>query len=322
MPQSYSPGPNDPGRYSPGTDNPLRGIAMSLLATTVFAASDTTAKFLTESLPVIEIAWIRYVVFVLFAAWLARPAGVRALWPRSKSLQVVRALCVVGSAVLFVFGVSSMQIAQASTISFISPLLITVLSIPILGEAVGVRRWAATAAGMIGVVIVARPATGGFQPAALFGVASSACWALALVITRKMSTTERSTTTLLWTAGVGAVVLTVLLPFVFVRPSLPHLLLALVIGVLSSIGQWLTVQAHRFAPASTLAPFSYTQLIWATLSGWLVFGNLPDEWTLVGAVIIIASGLYTAHRERLRGRAARRHMVGLPVTVAVRAGDA
>jgi drug/metabolite transporter (DMT)-like permease len=228
----------------------------------------------------------------------------------------------VGSAVLFVFGVSSMQIAQASTISFISPLLITVLSIPILGEVVGVRRWAATAAGMIGVVIVARPATGGFQPAALFGVASSACWALALVITRKMSTTERSTTTLLWTAGVGAVVLTVLLPFVFVRPSLPHLLLALVIGVLSSIGQWLTVQAHRFAPASTLAPFSYTQLIWATLSGWLVFGNLPDEWTLVGAVIIIASGLYTAHRERLRGRAARRHMVGLPVTVAVRAGDA
>jgi drug/metabolite transporter (DMT)-like permease len=298
------PSGNNPA-YGAPADNPLRGIALSLIATTVFAASDTSAKFLTESLPVIEIAWIRYMIFVLFAGWLARSANLRTVWPRSPALQVVRGLCVAGSAVLFVFGVSSMQIAQASTISFISPLLITVLSIPVLGEVVGLRRWAATAAGMLGVVIVARPGTGGFQPAALFGVASSACWALALVITRKMSTTERSTTTLLWTAGVGAMVLTVLLPFVFVAPSLPHLLLALVVGVMSSTGQWLTVLAHRFAPASVLAPFSYIQLVWATISGWLVFNNLPDEWTLVGAAIIIASGLYTAHRERVRARGVR-----------------
>jgi drug/metabolite transporter (DMT)-like permease len=290
---------------SSAADNPLRGIALSLLATTVFAASDTMAKFLTASLPVIEIVSIRYVIFVLFAGCLARSAGPHALWPRSPSLQVVRGLCVVGSAVLFVFGVRSMQIAQASTISFISPLMITVLSIPVLGEVVGPRRWAATAAGMLGVVIVARPGTGGFQPAALFGVASSACWALALVITRKMATTERSATTLFWSAGVGGVVLAVLLPFVFVRPSVPHLLLALVVGGLSSTGQWLVVLAHRLAPASVLAPFSYSQLIWATIGGWLVFDNLPDGWTLVGAAIIIASGLYTAHRERLRARGAR-----------------
>jgi drug/metabolite transporter (DMT)-like permease len=101
------------------------------------------------------------------------------------------------------------------------------------------------------------------------------------------------------------VVLAVLLPFVFVRPSVPHLLLALVVGGLSSTGQWLVVLAHRLAPASVLAPFSYSQLIWATIGGWLVFDNLPDGWTLVGAAIIIASGLYTAHRERLRARGAR-----------------
>ncbi len=304
---------------SPEADNPLRGIALSLLATTVFAASDTMAKFLTESLPVIEIAWIRYMIFVLFAGWLARPSGIRALWPRSPALQVLRGLCVAGSAVLFVFGIRGMQIAQAATISFISPLLITMLSIPILGEVVGLRRWAATAAGMLGVVIVARPGTGGFQPAALFGVASSACWALGLVITRKMASTERSATTLCWSAGVGAVVLSVLLPFAVVRPSLPHLLLALVVGVLASAGQWLVVLAHRLAPASVLAPFSYSQLIWATLGGWLVFGNLPDEWTLAGAAIIIASGLYTAHRERLRARGARRAAPAIPVGAAARA---
>jgi len=307
MPKGHGPthGPPYGASYGLGADNPLRGIVLSLLATTVFAASDTIAKFLTASLPVIEIAWIRYVVFMIFCGWLAWSAGPRALWPRSPTLQVVRGLCVVGSAVLFVLGIRSMQIAQASTISFISPLLITVLSIPVLGEVVGLRRWAATAAGMLGVVIVARPGTGGFQPAALFGVASSACWALALVITRKMAATERSATTLFWSAGVGFVVLTVLLPFVFVRPSVPHLLLALVVGVASSAGQWLTVLAHRWAPASVLAPFSYSQLIWATLAGWLVFNNLPDEWTLVGAAIIIASGLYTVHRERVGARGAR-----------------
>jgi drug/metabolite transporter (DMT)-like permease len=287
-------------------DDPLRGIALSVAATTVFAASDATAKYLTASMPVVEIACIRYIVFVAFAGWLVRTPDLRALWPRSTTLQVVRGLCVVGSAVLFVFGVRSMQIAQASVISFISPLLITVLSIPLLGEVVGARRWAATAAGMLGVVIVARPGPGGFQPAALFGVASSACWALALVITRKMAGTERPATTLLWTAVVGAIVLLVMLPFVFVWPRPWQWGLTLFIGVMSSTGQWLVVQAHRWAPASVLAPFSYTQLLWATLAGWLVFDTLPDEWTLVGAAIIIASGLYTVHRERVRAREAVR----------------
>lgn len=294
----------------PQIDDPLRGIALSVAATTVFAASDATAKFLTASMPVVEIACIRYVVFVAFAGWLARTPDLRALWPRSVTLQVVRGLCVVGSAVLFVFGVRSMQIAQASVISFISPLLITVLSIPLLGEVVGARRWAATAAGMLGVVIVARPGTGGFQPAALFGVASSACWAMALVITRKMTGSERPATTLLWTAMIGAIVLLAMLPFVFVAPRPWQWGLTLFIGVLSSMGQWLVVQAHRWAPASVLAPFSYTQLVWATLAGWLVFDTLPDEWTLVGAAIIVASGLYTVHRERVRAREARAGTTG------------
>jgi drug/metabolite transporter (DMT)-like permease len=284
------------------TDDPLRGIALSVFGTTVFAASDATAKFLTASLPVVEIAWIRYLIFVLFAAWLARSADLKALWPRAPALQALRALCVVGSAVFFVFGVRSMQIAQASVISFISPLLITVLAIPLLGEVVGMRRWAATAAGLLGVVIVARPGTGGFQPAAGFGVASSLCWALALVVTRKMASTERPATTLLWTAVIGTAVLSMLLPFVFVWPTPWQWALTLFIGVLSSTGQWMVVLAHRLAPASVLAPFSYTQLIWATLAGWLVFDTLPDAWTLVGGTIIIASGLYTAHRERLRAR--------------------
>ena len=125
---------------------------------------------------------------------------------------------------------------------------------------------------------------------------------MALIITRKISASDPPRTTLFWSSMVGAIVLTLLLPFEAVWPTWPQLGLCLLLGVLSSAGQWMVVLAHRLAPASLLAPFSYTQLPWVTVGGWLVFDNLPDRWTLVGASIIVASGLYTAHRERVRAR--------------------
>ena len=283
-------------------DDPIRGIMMSVSATVLFATADTIAKYLSNSLPVVEFIWIRYVLSLIFAAALARQVPLRSLRSRTPSLQFVRGLCVVGSSVLFVFGVHRMTMAQATTISFLSPLLITILSIPLLGETVGIRRWAAVATGMVGMLIVVRPGLGGFQPAALFGVASSCCWALALVITRRIAATDPPQTTLIWSTAVGVVVLSALLPFEFDWPTRFQLMLSLILGVFASIGQWLVILAHRIAPASVLAPFFYGQLIWVTISGFLVFGNVPDTWTITGASIIVASGLYTAHRERVRRR--------------------
>jgi len=286
-------------------DNPLRGIALSSCACAVFAIADTTSKYLSTSMPIVEIQWIRYVLFFAMAAIMAARAPGRPLRARNPKLQIVRGLCVTGSSVLFVYGIREMTMAQATTISFLSPLLITVLSIPLLGEVVGLRRWGAVLAGMIGMLIVVRPGTTGFQPAALFGVASSSCWALALIITRKIAASDAPQTTIFWSSLVGAVMLTILLPFDAAWPTAWQLSLCLMLGVLSSAGQWLVVLAHRLAPASLLAPISYTQLPWVTIGGYLVFSNLPDRWTLIGASIIIGSGLYTAHRERIRARAAR-----------------
>lgn len=287
------------------TDNPLRGIALSTGACAVFAVADVTSKYLSTNLPIIEIQWIRYVLFFGMAATLAARKPGRPLQPRNPKLQIVRGLCVTGSSVLFVYGIREMTMAQATTISFLSPLLITVLSIPLLGEIVGIRRWAAVLAGMAGMLIVVRPGTTGFQPAALFGVASSGCWAFALIITRKIAASDEPRTTILWSSLVGAVVLSILLPFDATWPTWWQFALCLMLGVLSSAGQWMVVLAHRLAPASLLAPISYTQLPWVTIGGYLVFNNLPDRWTLVGATIIVASGLYTAHRERVRARDAR-----------------
>lgn len=156
---------------------------------------------------------------------------------------------------------------------------------------------------MLGMLVVVRPGMGGFQLAALFGVASSFCWALALIITRKISGSDTPQTTVLWSAAIGTAVLTLMLPFVAVWPTLEQLGWSLILGVFASGGQWLVILAHRIAPASLLAPFFYSQLLWATGLGFLAFGNLPDGWTITGAAIIIASGLYTAHRENARGRA-------------------
>ena len=285
-----------------GSEDPLRGIALHSGATVLFAVADTTAKFLSTSLPVVEIQWIRYVLFFGLAVLLAARAPRRALRPNNPKLQILRGLAVTGSSVLFVFGVRQMSMAEATTISFLSPLLITILSIPLLGEVVGIRRWAAVLVGMLGVLIVVRPGTSGFQPAAFWGMASSFCWAAALIITRKISTTDRATTTLLCSAGIGALVLTFLVPLAWIWPTASQWGLLLLLGVLSSLGQWMVILAHRQAPASVLAPFSYSQLIWAIGTGFIVFGALPDRWTIVGAAVIVASGLYTAHRERVRAK--------------------
>jgi len=286
-------------------DNPPRGIVLYVLATMAFCIADTIAKILSASLPIVQINWMRYLVFAGMALALTLQSPGNAFRVRAPRMQIARGLCLVSSSVLFVFGIRQMGLAEAATISFVAPLLVTILSIPLLGEVVGIRRWAAVVAGMIGVVVVMRPGTGAFQPAALFGVASSTCWAAGLIMTRKMAGTERAATTLLWSACTGFLVLSLAMPFHFVRPSATQLALALAQGILSSVGQWLVVLAHRTAPASTLAPFSYAQLLWSVIAGFVVFTALPDQWTILGAAIIVGSGLYTAHRERVRARVQR-----------------
>lgn len=283
----------------PHPDNPSRGISLAVLASILFAVSDTTAKVLSNDVPVTVINWVRYVIFVAMAAYLARGLPNRALRPVRPGLQVLRALAVLGSAILFIYGVQAMTIAQAITISFLSPLLITILSIPMLGEQVGPRRWAAVGAGMLGVLLVVRPGLEGFQPAALFGIASATCWSIGMILTRRMAGADASETTVLWSAVIGLVLLTVALPFDFQWPSIVEWVLLLGLGLVVSLGQWFTILAHRFAPASLVAPFSYSQLVWVAITGYFVFGDWPDGWTLAGATVIILSGLYIAHRERI-----------------------
>jgi drug/metabolite transporter (DMT)-like permease len=275
-------------------------MALILSAMAFFSTSDAMAKLLSgpligTALPPVEIAWLRYVVFVTMTAILARRSRAP-LMARNPRQQILRGLMLVISAVAFMMALRFMPLADAAAIGFASPLFITLLSVPFLGEFVSRRRWMAVVMGLAGVLIVVRPGAGAFQPAALFSLASSAAWAVAIILTRKMAGANASTT-LLWSSATGLLVLTLLLPFDYVIPTATQLGLTLILGIVATTGQILMIQAYRFAPASLLAPFSYTQLLWAVFYGFLLYDSFPDPLTILGAIIIALSGVITARPE-------------------------
>src|SRR6478735_856661 len=297
LPEKKSAAPQAPAR----ADRPFKGIALILASTVFLGASDVTAKYLSATLPSIEIAWIRFLVFALIMTPAMMPGSPLFALPTGRlGLQLLRGLTVLASSLFFISGLSFLPIAEASATGFVSPLFVTALSIVFLGEKVGLRRWIATAVGLVGVIIILRPGSGAFHPAAFFPLVSALAWAGTLIMTRMMSGTERAITTMTYSSIAGVCILTALVPFVWVTPSWHDILFGIFIGVASTAGQWIVVLAFRYADASVLAPFSYTQLLWVSVLGFLIFGEVPDVWTVTGAVFIVASGLYTAHRERVR----------------------
>ncbi len=282
-------------------DRPFRGIALILASTLFLGTSDVTAKYLSVTLPSIEIAWIRFLIFALIMTPAMLPASpVYALRTDRVSLQLLRGAALLLSSLLFITGLRYLPIAEASATGFVSPLFVTALSILFLGESVGLRRWLATVVGLAGVLIILRPGTSAFHPAAFFPLVSALAWAATLIMTRIMSGREHASTVMTYSSIAGLAILSVLVPFVWVMPSWHDILFGVLIGFTSTAGQWIVVLAFRYGDASVLAPFSYTQLLWVSILGFLVFGEVPDVFTVTGAIFIVGSGLYIAHRERVR----------------------
>ena len=252
-----------------------------------------------------ELATIRYAVFVAMAgAPLMRPrsASIRS---RRPALQILRGVGTVGSAIAFILSLQYLPIAEATAINFITPLIITVLAIPVLGEVVRPQGWLAVGVGFLGMLVVVRPGSGGLHPAALLVLLSSLCWCTAMLVTRRMVGIDRADVTLLWTAITGFVLLLCALPFFLAPLSLWQAGFCLSIGVVAAGGQWFSLLAYRTARATMLAPLSYAQLLWSSAFGYVAFHSTPDQWTLVGAVIIALSGTYVVHLERVRVAALR-----------------
>ncbi|MEJ2624346.1 MAG: DMT family transporter, partial [Pseudolabrys sp.] len=223
----------------------------------------------------------------------------------SLRLQLTRAVLLVSSTSLNFLALRYMQLADVLSIIFTFPFIVAIISGPMLGEWIGWRRWCAIMFGFGGVLLITRPGSGSMQPAALFSLAATTCYGFYAVITRIVSRTDSNQTSLFYGNLVGALVMLPVLPFVWQAPSswgIAGLMLA--VGVFGSLGHFCLISGHKLAPASVLSPFIYTQLIWVTILGYLVFDALPTAWTLGGASMVVSSGLYLLYRERKMGQRA------------------
>jgi drug/metabolite transporter (DMT)-like permease len=284
----------------------IKGIALMCAAVLCFTGIDTSAKYLNHYMDTLQVVWARYLGAFLIGCLLVNPLLKPELLRTARPwLQLGRSALLLFSTVLNIYALRYLQLDETLSILFATPLLVAALSIPILGESIGPRRWAAIIVGFLGIMIITRPGFGNMHPAALLTVLGTVCYAVYSISTRILSTTDSSGTTLFYSSLFGAVVMTAILPFVWSWPVGPLQIAVMVImGTCGALGHYLLILAHRLAPASILAPFIYTQIVWMVLSGYLVFGDLPTHWTLIGGAVVIASGLYLLYRERkMRGEA-------------------
>jgi len=278
-------------------------IVMMALALVCFTALDSSAKYLSRELPSIEVIWARYLGAALVAMAATRVfARPRLLRSRRPGLQSLRSLLLLGSTIGNFLALRSLQLAETSTITFLAPIFVALLSGPLLGEWPGRARLAAIGVGFLGVVVATRPGAGAFHPVVIVAVVGALCNAGYSLATRGLAGYDSGQTTLLWTQAAGVLVATPLLPWFWTAPTHPlgWALLA-GMGVLGAVGHGLLIKAHQLAPAAMLAPFTYTQLLWMIVSGWFVFGDWPPAATFVGAGLVVGCGLFLLFYERTQG---------------------
>jgi drug/metabolite transporter (DMT)-like permease len=280
----------------------LTGIALMCGAVACFACLDSSAKFLSRDMSVVQVVWARYAGAFVLAFVLSNPFNHPGLVEsRRPFLQIGRSLALLVSSFLNFLALRYLQLDQALAITFSAPFLVALLAGPVLDEWVGLRRWVAIGVGFLGVLVVTRPGFGSIHPAALLSLAAAFTLAFYNVATRLLARSDSSGTTLFYSNFVGFIATTPLLPLVWTPPGRAvDVLLMIAVGAFGAIGHYLLIVAHRLAPASLLSPFMYTQLLWAGTLGYLMFDDLPSRWTLSGAGIVVGSGLYLLHRERIR----------------------
>lgn len=289
---------------SAAIDRPLAGIGCMLLGVSVVPLMDGIAKYLSGDFHVLQIVWARFAFHIAWLLpillWRFRP---RDLLPRHPALQVLRGGFLLGATLCFFTAIRVMPIADALALLFISPMICTLLSPWVLGEHVGPWRWAAVAAGFAGALVVIRPGFGVFQWMSLLALAAGALHGGYLVTTRRLSGSTRPMVTLLFTALVGLVAMSVALPMVWTPPATGDWLLMILMGLFAAGGHFLIIRSFDQAPAPIVAPIGYFEIVVATLVGYFAFGDFPDGWTWAGISIIVASGIVIALRESRSRRA-------------------
>ena len=276
----------------------MKAIIFSLLGWMFLPVMDGFAKYLSDDLPILQITWARYFFTVAFVLPIMLLFYKKQLvWSDKPKLQIFRGLILLSANICFFYAISVISLAKALTLAFIAPLIVTAFSPILLGEKVGFRRWTAVAVGFIGSLIVIRPGFLEFNLASMAALATGFFYGFYLIITRKLSTSDNPLLTLLITGMVGALLVSLIIPFYWVKPSLNQWSLMAGIGVFACIGHLFLILSLKYADASKLAPLGYTEIIPNVIIGYYFFSELPDNWTYLGLFIIVLSGLYISRRE-------------------------
>ena len=280
----------------------MRAIIFNLMAHTVLPLNYAVAKYLSAEIPIFHIIWARH----CFTIILVLPILVfffkkNFVWSEKPMLQILRGLLLIAVNISFYYAVSKIPLAKALTLTFISPLVVTIFSSILLLEKVGIKRWSAVVVGFIGALIVIRPGYIPLDIGSLSALCAGIMYAFYLIVTRKLSVSDNSLLTLLITGIIGTLTMSLTIPFVWVTPTLDQWYLLSLIGVITVLGHFLIILSFKSAEASKLAPISYFEVVTNTIFGYFLFNHFPDNWTLVGLAVIISSGLFVFYRERKLG---------------------
>ena len=286
---------------SAGPSQALAGIANIVVAVGLFAAMDALVKHLSPVYPVLQLVFFRsFFAFVPLSLLLLRAGGLGALATARPLGHVLRSLAGLASMLLFFLAFALLPLAEAIALSFAGPLFLTVLSIPLLGEKVGGRRWAAVLLGFVGVMLIVRPGAGVFGWVAAIPLGAALTYAFAMIFVRKLARSESNAAIVFYFTLSCTVVSALGLPFVWVQPALADLPALVGVGLLGGAAQLFMTQAFRLAPAAVVAPFEYLAILFGIGFGYAFWGEIPDGWTLGGAAVVVASGLYILRRETIR----------------------
>lgn len=269
----------------------------------VFSAVDTQAKFLTTTIDPLQVVWMRQMGLFIGVMILLLWRGRVVLKTARIGLQLGRGACAGLSASLFIIGVSYVPLADAVAVTFIAPLLVTIMGAVLLGEYVGIHRWTAVLAGFAGTLVIIRPGFDSFHPALILPLIAACLFAGRQVISRFLSGVDNTQTTVAYTAIASTLILSLPIPFVWSYPQTQtEIFIIISMASMAALGELLVIKALEVALAVVVSPMQYTIIIWSSFYGFMVFDQLPDGYTVGGTAIIILSGLYTLHRERLRSQ--------------------
>ena len=276
----------------------MKAIIFNLLAWVMLPIMDGFAKYLSSDLPVLQITWARYFFTVAFTFPIMFFFYRNQLkWSEKPKLQFLRGLILLTANICFFYSISVISLAKALTLAFVAPLIVTAFSPIFLSEKVGLRRWLAVIIGFIGSLVVIRPGFVEINLASLAALGTGVMYGFYLIITRKLSTSDNPLLTLLLTGVVGAIIISIVMPFVWVKPTLNQWSMMAAIGIFACVGHLFLILSLKYADASKLAPFSYFEIITNIIIGYYFFSDFPDNWTFLGLFIIVLSGIYISRRE-------------------------